>query len=427
MKVATAAILFTPLILSAAPTFYNDVLPVLQNRCQECHRPGEIGPASFMTFKETRPWAKAIREAVISKKMPPWFADPAHGKWTNDRSLSQQEIDTLVAWADSGASEGDANGAPAPKQWTEGWQISKPDVVFQMPSAFDVPADAKIDYQYIVVPTNFTEDKWVKMVEARPSARSVVHHVVVYIREPGNPWLRGEAQQGVPFVPPKRTADGKPREDIGGVGNDILTIYTPGNLPDMFKPGQAKLIKAGSDLVFQMHYTSSGKSASDKTSVGIVFASEPPKERVVTIAPTQSRFVIPAGHPNYRVTQEFKFANEGTMLSFFPHMHLRGKAFEYKFKPAGGTEQMILRVPNYNFNWQLTYRLETPIRVKPGDMMEIAGYFDNSPNNPHNPDPKVEVRWGEQSWEEMVVGFIDLAVSPDLDRRTVLRPRPKSD
>jgi hypothetical protein len=423
-----AGVLVAPaLAFGAPPTFYKDVLPVLQNRCQECHRAGEIGPASFLTFKETRPWAKAIREAVIARKMPPWFADPAHGKWMNDRSLSKQEIDTLVAWADSGASEGDANEAPAPKQWIEGWQINKPDVVFEMPQAFDVPANAKIDYQYIVVPTRFAEDKWVKMVEARPSARSVVHHVVVYIREPGSQWLRGEAEPGVPFVPPKRTADGKPREDIGGVGSDILTIYTPGNMPDVFRPGQAKLIKAGSDLVFQMHYTSSGKPASDKTSIGIVFASEPPKERVVTISPTNSRFVIPPGDPNYRVPAQVKFANEGTMLSFFPHMHVRGKAFEYKFKPAGGREQIILRVPNYNFNWQLTYRLENPIRVKPGDAMEIAAYFDNSPNNPYNPNPKAEVRWGEQSWEEMVVGFIDLAVAPDLDRRTVMQPRKNSD
>jgi hypothetical protein len=428
MRSAKWAIFLAPVaIFGAAPTYYKDVLPVMQNRCQECHRPGEIGPASFMTFKETRPWAKAIREAVISKKMPPWFADPAHGKWGNDRSLTQQEIDTLVAWADSGAPEGNPKDAPSPKEWTEGWGISKPDVVFEMPAAFDVPAGATVDYQYIVVPTNFTEDKWVEMVEARPSSRSVVHHVVIYIREPGNPWLRGEAEPGIPFVPPKKAQDGKPREDVGGVGSDILTIYTPGNLPDMFRPGQAKLIKAGSDLVFQMHYTSSGKDASDRTSVGIVFAKEAPKERVVTISPTNSRFTIPAGHPNYRVPLEFKFANEGTVLSFFPHMHLRGKAFEYKFKPAGGSEQMILRVSNYNFNWQLTYRLQSPIRVKPGDVMEIAGYFDNSPNNPYNPDPKAQVRWGEQSWEEMVVGFIDVAVAPDLDRRTFLRPRQKSD
>ena len=170
-------------------------------------------------------------------------------------------------------------------------------------------------------------------------------------------------------------------------------------------------------------YTPTGKAASDKTSVGIVLATEPPKERVVTISPTNSRFVIPAGHPNYRVPLEYKFANEGTMLSFFPHMHLRGKAFEYKFKPAGGEEQILLRVPNYNFNWQLTYRLENPIRVKPGDIMEIAGYFDNSPNNKFNPDPKSEVRHGDQSWEEMMFGFFNVAFNPTLRPRDLTQPK----
>ena len=267
--------------------------------------------------------------------MPPWFADPAHGKWMNDRSLSKQELETLVAWVDSGAHEGDAKDAPAPKQWTTGWGISKPDVVFEMPSAFDVPANAKVDYQYIVVPTNFTEDKWVKMVEARPSARSVVHHVVVYIREPGNPWLRGEAEPGVPFVPPKKTPEGKPREDIGGVGSDILTIYTPGNLPDMFRPGQAKLIKAGSDLVFQMHYTPTGKAASDKTSVGIVFATEPPKERVVTISATNTRFVIPPGHPNYRVPRRVQVRQRRNTAELLPAHASARQGFRVQVQACG--------------------------------------------------------------------------------------------
>ena len=262
-------------------------------------------------------------------------------------------------------------------------------------------------------------------VEARPSARSVVHHVVVYIREPGSKWLRSEAQPGIPFVPPRTAPDGKPRNDIGGGGSDILTIYTPGNTPDTFRPNQAKLIKAGSDLVFQMHYTANGKTAAaDKTSVGMIFAKEPPAERVLTVALANDKFVIPPGDGNYRVPAEVELPNAGTLLSLFPHMHVRGKAFEYKLTQPGLPEETLLRVPNYNFNWQLTYRLEQPIALKPGARLAVAGWFDNSPNNPANPDPKAEVRWGEQSWEEMMIGFVDVAVSSDMDRRKFFQKRP---
>jgi hypothetical protein len=406
-----------------APTFHKDVLPILQERCQECHREGEIGPMPLMSYQQARPWAKAIREVVRTKKMPPWFADPAHGKFSNDRSMSPSEVATLAAWADAGAPEGDAKQAPAPRSWPTGWGIAKPDLVVSMPSAFDVPAQGKVDYQYIVLPTGLTEDKWVQIAEARPSARSVVHHVVVYIREPGSKWLRGEAQPGIPYVPPRTTPDGKPRSDIGGGGSDILTIYTPGNIPDTFRPGQAKLIKAGSDLVFQMHYTANNKAASDKTSVGVIFAKEPPKERVLTLALANDRLVIPPGAPNHRVPASATLASEVTLLSFFPHMHVRGKAFEYKVTPPDGPAEVLLAVPQYNFNWQLTYRLEKPLQLKAGSKIEVAGWFDNSPNNPFNPDPKSEVRWGEQSWEEMMIGFFDVAVPVDADRRNLFERR----
>ncbi len=411
---------FAATTLTAAPstTFYKDVLPILQARCQECHRAGEIGPMAFTTYKEVRPWAKAMREVVRTKKMPPWFADAAYGHFSNDRSMSQTEIDTLTTWIDGGVPEGSAKDAPTPRSWPTGWGMPEPQAVFTMPNAFDVPVNGKIDYQYIVVPTGFTEDKWVQMVEARPSARSVVHHVVVYVREPESKWLRGEAQPGVPFVPPRTTPDGKQRNDIGGAGSDILTIYTPGNVPDTFKPGQAKLIKAGSDLVLQMHYTANGKSAaSDKTSVGVIFAKEQPAERVLTLALANDKFVIPPGDGNFKVTTSATLPNSGTLLSFFPHMHVRGKAFEYKLTQPGEEQQTLLSVPNYNFNWQLTYRLEQPIVLKPGAKMDMAAWFDNSPNNPFNPDPKAEVRWGEQSWEEMMIGFFDVAVPSDVDKR----------
>jgi len=410
----------------AAPgvTYNKDVLPILQNRCQGCHRPGEIGPMSFLTYKETRPWAKAIREAVNSSKMPPWFADPKYGHFANDRSMSPTEIKTISAWVDAGAPEGSLKDKPSPREFIDGWAMDKPDAVYQIPAAFPVPASGTIEYQYIVVPTNLTEDKWVQMTEARPTNRSVVHHVVVYIRDPNSKWLRGEATPGVPFVPPAKNPDGKPRNDIGGGGSDILTIYTPGNSPDVWRPGLAKLIKAGSDLVFQLHYTANGKVGEDQSRVGVIFAKEPPAERVMTVGLGTDKFAIPPGDPNYRVPFTATLPNSSTLLSFFPHMHLRGKAFEYKVTQPGGEEETLLKVNNYNFNWQLTYRLEKPLVLQDGAKVEIAGYFDNSANNPYNPDPKATVKFGEQSWEEMMIGFIDVAIDAKMDRKTFFSKKP---
>ena len=420
----TAAMAAPPAKVTSGVTYNKDVLPILQNRCQACHRPGEIGPMPFLTYKETRPWAKAIREAVSSTKMPPWFADPKYGHFANDRSMSRKEIETISAWVDSGVPEGNPKDRPAAREFIDGWAMDKPDAVYQIPTAFPVPASGTVEYQYIVVPTNLTEDKWVRMTEARPTNRAVVHHVVVYIREPNSKWLRGEATPGVPFVPPAKTADGKPRSDIGGGGSDILTIYTPGNSPDVWRPGLAKLIKAGSDLVFQLHYTANGKAGEDQSRVGVVFAKEPPAERVMTLGLGTDKFAIPPGDPNYRVPFTATLPNSSTLLSFFPHMHLRGKAFEYKVTQPGGEQETLLKIDNYNFNWQLTYRLENPLLLQEGAKIEVAGYFDNSPNNPYNPDPKATVKFGEQSWEEMMIGFIDVAIDAKMDKKTFLAKKP---
>jgi hypothetical protein len=421
---ATAAFAAPPSKGTALVTYNKDVLPILQNRCQSCHRPGEIGPMSFLSYKETRPWAKGIREAVASKKMPPWFADPRFGHFANDRSMSKQEIETLTAWADAGAPEGNAKDGPAPREFVDGWAMDKPDVIYQIPTGFEVPAKGTVEYQYIVVPTNLTEDKWVQIVEARPTNRAVVHHVVIYIREPNSKWLRGEAVPGVPFVPPAKTADGKPRNDIGGGGSDILTIYTPGNSPDVWRPGLAKLVKAGSDLVFQLHYTANGTAGVDQSRVGVIFAKEPPTERVMTLAVGNDKFAIPPGDPNYQVAGKAELPNGSALLSFFPHMHLRGKAFEYKITQPGGEPETLLKIDRYNFNWQLTYRLEKPLVLQDGAVVEVAGYFDNSANNPYNPDPKATVKFGEQSWEEMMLGFFDVAVDAKMDKRKFFSKKP---
>ena len=274
LRLTGSAILLAMSALAASSvTFHRDIEPILQDRCQGCHRPGEIGPMALMTYDQARPWAKAIRTAVLAGKMPPWPINPHYGKFSNDRSLSKEQIDLLTAWVDSGAPEGNRADAPKPRTWVDGWNIPTPDVVLEMPQAFEMPAKGRVEYQYIVVPTGFTEDKWVQMAELRPSDRTITHHAQIYIREPGSKWL-ADQPPGVPLALANRS---------GGMGSEILAIYTPGMVPDVFKPGTAKLIPAGSDLVFQMHYTATGKPGSDRTKLGLVFAKEPPKERAFTM------------------------------------------------------------------------------------------------------------------------------------------------
>lgn len=405
-------------------TFNKDVLPILQSHCQECHRTGEIGKMPLMTYPQTRPWAAAIKESVLLKKMPPWFADPHYGKFANDRSLSKEEIDTLTAWVDQGAKEGAAKDAPAPRKFVEGWNIPTPDLVIQMPAPFSIPASGEVDYQYIVLPTNFEQDQWIRMAETRPTDRSVVHHMVVFVRDPDSKWLRGEAQPGIPFVPPK----GGQRNDLGGGGNEILTVYTPGMVPDVWKPNQAKLVKAGSDLVLQVHYTVNGKATKDQTKIGLVLAKEPPTERILSLAVSNSRFVIPPEDPNYEVESRTRPLNKAKIISFFPHMHLRGKDFEYRAVFPNGETETLLRVPKYDFNWQLAYKPAEEIALPAGTRLECTAHFDNSVNNPANPNPKAEVRFGEQSWEEMMIGFVDIAISDvTMDSRKFMTPpRPNS-
>jgi hypothetical protein len=286
----------------SAVTFNKQVLPLLQKRCQNCHRPGEAAPFSMLTYQDARPWAKAMKEAVLTKKMPPWFADPAYGHFSNDRRLAPEEVNTLVSWVDQGALEGDSKDAPRPLEFNEGWTIGKPDVVFEMPVEYTVPAKGTIEYTYFLLPKVFSEDRWIEKIEVRPGARSVVHHVVMFTRPPGAKFLE-DMKPGVAWVPSKEKDDGKREADTGEgaflLGDfEMVSVYMPGGLPYQTGPGQARLMKAGSDLIFQMHYTASGKQTVDRTRVGIVFAKEPPRERVVNTFIMNDRFRIPAGAPD---------------------------------------------------------------------------------------------------------------------------------
>ncbi len=410
----------------AAPSFYRDVLPILQNRCQECHRAGEIAPMAFVTYEQTRPWARAIRDAVRSRKMPPWFADepadePADGpvakaaggsaiqparepaprflatpRFLNDRRLTAAEIATLAGWADSGAAKGDPRDAPPPRAWPDGWNIGQnmgnPDQIFEIPKAFTVPAKGEVEYQYFAVPTGYKEDRWVQGIEVRPGSRKAVHHVVVYIREPGSTWTRGPTKA------------------------DILQVWAPGTAAEIWPDGMAKLIPAGSDLVFEIHYTPNGKPTVDRTRVRLVFAKSPPAKRVMTLQMSNERFVIPPDERNYRVTVWGSLPNDALVLGFFPHMHLRGKAFEFTRIRDDGQPETLLKVSHYDFYWQLAYRLAKPLELKKGTRLQWIAWFDNSANNPRNPDPSAEVRYGQQSREEMMIGFFDVAVDANVDK-----------
>ncbi|HLY62012.1 MAG TPA: thiol-disulfide isomerase [Terriglobia bacterium] len=402
-------------------TFTKDVAPIIQKHCQVCHRPGEAAPFSMLTYEQTRPWAAAMAEAVQLRKMPPWFADARYGEFSNDRSLTQKDIDTISAWAKGGAPKGDSNNPPPPVEFAAGWAIPNPDVVFEMPLTYQIPATGTIEYQKIIIPTGFTEDKWVQFAEARPDNRAHIHHIIAYVREPGSHWLQGE-KPGVFFVAPKPKDE---NIDTSSLPSDFLVGYAPGQPPEMLAPGQAKLIKAGSDIVFEIHYTTDGTPGTDRSKVGMVFAKQPPKERVLTLSATNGTFRIPPGDPSYEVDSEFVVRTPVKLVSLHPHMHGRGKDFEYRLLyPTGETEKLLL-VPKYNWHWQLWYTLAKPVVLPRGTKIQCTAHFDNSPNNPDNADPTKEVRWGDQSWDEMMVGFFNLAFDANMPVNDLL-PSPES-
>ena len=403
----------TPQRVDPPPTFYRDVVLILQQHCQTCHRVGEIAPFSLVTYKESKSWAQAIKKATQSRDMPPWFADPRFGKWADDPSLAPEQVATLAKWADAGAPAGDPRDAPPAKNWSSGWNIPQPDAVIRMPKSVRIPAQGEVDYTYEIVPTGFTTDRWIQMSQIRPSSPEYVHHAVVYIRPPDSKWLRG-APVGVPFTG-NDLSDPVQRRNAHWTDTDMLLVYAPGSSPDEWSDGMAKFVPAGSDLVFQMHYTTNGHAGNDQTAAGIVFAKVPVTKRVMTLQLTNSSFLIPPHADNFRVEVQGTLPNDAVLLNFFPHMHLRGKRFEYNIVNKDGTVETLLRV-NYDFHWQLSYRLAEPRCLKAGTKLQAVAWFDNSENNPHNPDPDAMVKWGDQTHDEMMVGFFDVAVPAGMDK-----------
>lgn len=361
-----------------------DVAAIVQKRCQECHRPGEVGPFPLLTYDDARKHSAMIREVVDDRRMPPWHADPRYGHFKNDRSLTARERATLLAWVDQGAPLGDPKAIPAPRTFPEGWTIGTPDAVFEIPEPITVPAQGTVAYVHVRVPTKFPDDLWVQAAEARPGDRSVVHHIIVYVIDPA--LLRG----------------GRPDRAEGH-----LCGYAPGDMPSVYPEGSAKKIPAGSHLLFQIHYTPTGKVRTDRSRVGLIFAKGPVKHRAYTHGIVQHRFQIPPGSSDHPVASSFTFGKDAHLLSFMPHMHLRGKSFRYEATYPDGRKDVLLSVPAYDFGWQTYYTLAEPKAMPKGTRIDCEAHFDNSTGNPYNPDPSKAVRWGEQTWEEMMIGYID--------------------
>jgi hypothetical protein len=404
---------------TATPTFNKDVLPILQKNCQECHRPGAIAPMSFVTFKDTRPYARAIAKAVTSRTMPPWFADPAVGHWKNARVLSDTEIATITTWAEKGAPEGDAKDRPAPVEFADGWTIGKPDMIVTMPNDIEIPATGIIDQSNVLVRAHFEKDVWVKAAEVRPGNPKVVHHMKAWIRPPNSPWMK-DAPEGVMYSPPRGSAgiDGTTPQPppLSATGyrpvQDILAKYNPGVEGQEFTTGNAaKFIAAGSDIVFEAHYTASGKAEKDRTSVGIVFADGPPQQRHLTTTAISARdFEIPAGAPNHEVRGETVVNDPAKLVWVQPHMHYRAKDYELTVVYPSGEGKLVLRVPNYRFDWQVGYELAEPLDLPKGAKLTTVAHYDNSKANKFNPDPTKVVKYGPQSWDEMHVTFVGIVI-----------------
>jgi len=373
----------------ATPTFTKDVAPIFYKSCVECHRPTMFAPMSLMTYDSTRPWLRSIKQRIEARTMPPWGSDQPQGVFQNDPRLTDREIATIVSWIDGGAPKGDDADMPTAPSFVDGWTIGKPDAIFAMTEDFKIPATGTIEYQYIRIPVNLPEDRWIQAIEIKPGARAQVHHVLAFTQPAGEPIKPGGALGPT---------------NIGGV--------TPNKPGVVFDPGVARLIRGKQDIILQMHYTTNGKETTDRTEVGIIFAKEPPKRLAAGGMALNLRLVIPAGDGNAEVRATQAIAQDTLLTNLTPHMHMRGKDMTYIAHYPDGTSETLLSVPKYDFNWQITYQLATPKLLPAGTKMEVIAHYDNSANNKFNPDPTKEVKWGDQTWEEMMIGFWSTIVDP---------------
>lgn len=425
-------------------TFSKDVARIVYQHCAECHRPNDIAPFSVLTYKEVLPWAESIREKVSAREMPPWHADSRYGEFLNDRRLSREEIETIVSWVAQGAKEGNPEDLPPLPRYFPGWRMGKPDIVLAMSADYTIAAHAPDSYVYVTFPTRFKEDRWVQAAEIHPGNKKIVHHVIAHVltpaalsaaakrdnaefpqadNEPSIFYKEGSlsrVKMNAPVIDDGANAPNggslfKRRSDEGVAGYSVLLAsYAPGKGPDVYPPGTAKRIPAGSTIILQIHYSSFHGAIEtpqqDRTVLGLIFAKEPPERRAVTFTVPNHFFKIPPGAANHKVTAAYTFDQDVQLISYMPHMHLRGKDMKYEVVFPDGRRQTLLWVPKFQFDWQTVYRLKNPLMIPKGSRMIVTAHFDNSAKNKHNPDPAKAVRWGDPSYDEMMIGWMEYVV-----------------
>ena len=411
-----------PLAAHAAdPTFAEDVAPILYKNCTTCHHPGGLGPFSLLEYEGAKAKADEMHDAVEARYMPPWHAEGPHGVFRNDRRLADADRQTILRWLDAGAKPGDLSKLPPKPEYPAAWSMGTPDAVVTMADEFTIPASGTVEYQYFEVPTNFTEDKWVQAIEIMPGAREVVHHVLVYARAPrpavaatppaprpaGTPapqplFVRNRAHDLPPDPPRLDTLHAPPRQLGVLVGS-----LAPGTTVMEFPKGTAMRFRAGTVLTFQMHYTAHGHEMKDRTALGFRFAKEMPDEEIFASQFTNGSFTIPAGAKDVAVPSEIGATQPVRIWGLLPHTHLRGTRWQYKVEKPDGTSDVILDVPHYDFKWQTYYMFAAPLEIPAGGKITSTAWYDNSASNKANPDPTKDVKWGDQTWEEMqYTGFL---------------------
>jgi Copper type II ascorbate-dependent monooxygenase, C-terminal domain len=434
-------------------TFTRDIAPIFFKNCAECHRAGEAAPMSLLSYKDARPWARSIKEKVATKQMPPWHADPHYGEFSNDRRLNQSQIDAITSWVDHGAKEGDPKDLPPAPKFVEGWTIGKPDMVLQMPEEFTLEASGPDEYQYFEIPTNFKEDVYVQMAEARPGNRKIVHHIIAFVSPPSKDGkqpqftkeeiekFQREAEKKSIFRKEgflMRMKPGTPVFDDGcslpnggngesldttqeSRGFDLLVGFAPGMPAGVMEAGSVKKIPAGSKLLLQLHYSkTTGKVEKDRSSIGLIFAKQPPDKHVYTHGIANVYFQVPPGADNHKVTSCWTTKEDIHLQTLMPHMHLRGKAMKFEAVYPDGHSEVMMDVPNYSFSWQTVYYLKKPVALPKGTKIVVTALFDNSTRNKYNPDPAQAVRFGDPTYDDMMIGWISYTVDKQHLRETAI-------